>query len=671
MKRTLAVLLLLLAVDAGAEYRIDRLEPAFWWAGMQHELLEIMVHGERIAELEPAIEYPGVALEHVYRTENPNYLFIELKLSGDVNAGRFRIDFKHEGSAVLHREYELRARQAGSAGRAGFDSSDVIYLITPDRFANGDPSNDQVEGLADGLNRDDPYGRHGGDLQGIIDHLDYIGDMGYTQIWLNPVLENDQPEASYHGYATTDFYQVDPRFGSNALYADLSSAAGEKGVGLIMDVILNHCGSEHWWMSDLPTEDWINHGGQFVGTTHKRVSLFDPHGTDSDRKRFNEGWFVPTMPDLNQKNPRLAIYLIQNSIWWIEYAGLSGIRVDTWSYSDKAFLSEWGLRLTEEYPDLNIVGEEWITNPAIVAYWQHGTSRQDGYQSYLPSLMDFPLHDAAIQGFMEEEGWGTGLDRIYRMLANDFLYADPYNLVIFPDNHDMSRIYTQLDERFDLYRMSLVFFLTTRGIPQLYYGDEVLMSNPGTEEHGVIRSDFAGGWRGDPASGFTGHGLTPRQLEAQALTRKLLNWRKSATAIHDGKLTQYAPDGKTYVYFRHNNRQTVMVVINKSSEEQPIDVSRFDELIAGRKSGTDILTGKHYRLDAPLKIPPNTVLLLDLQEPAERHGWRECRSRRSSYLRRATGCPRAVPIPRPGFRRNASQTVASSATLRTLSSSQT
>ncbi|MGH8192897.1 MAG: glycoside hydrolase family 13 protein [Woeseiaceae bacterium] len=671
MKRTLAVLLLLLAVDAGAEYRIDRLEPAFWWAAMQHELLEIMVHGEGIAELEPAIEHPGVALENVYRTENPNYLFIELKLSGDVNAGRFRIDFKHEGSAVLHREYELRARQAGSAGRAGFDSSDVIYLITPDRFANGDPSNDQVEGLADGLNRDDPYGRHGGDLQGIIDHLDYIGDMGYTQIWLNPVLENDQPEASYHGYATTDFYQVDPRFGSNALYADLSSAAGEKGVGLIMDVILNHCGSEHWWMSDLPTEDWINHGGQFVGTTHKRVSLFDPHGTDSDRKRFNEGWFVPTMPDLNQKNPRLAIYLIQNSIWWIEYAGLSGIRVDTWSYSDKAFLSEWGLRLTEEYPDLNIVGEEWITNPAIVAYWQHGTSRQDGYQSYLPSLMDFPLHDAAIQGFMEEEGWGTGLDRIYRMLANDFLYADPYNLVIFPDNHDMSRIYTQLDERFDLYRMSLVFFLTTRGIPQLYYGDEVLMSNPGTEEHGVIRSDFAGGWRGDPASGFTGHGLTPRQLEAQALTRKLLNWRKSATAIHDGKLTQYAPDGKTYVYFRHNNRQTVMVVINKSSEEQPIDVSRFDELIAGRKSGTDILTGKHYRLDAPLKIPPNTVLLLDLQEPAERHGWRECRSRRSSYLRRATGCPRAVPIPRPGFRRNASQTVASSATLRTLSSSQT
>lgn len=612
MKRTLAVLLLLLAVDAGAEYRIDRLEPAFWWAGMQHELLEIMVHGERIAELEPAIEYPGVALEHVYRTENPNYLFIVLKVAGDVNAGRFRIDFKHEGSAVLHREYELRARKAGSAGRAGFDSSDVIYLITPDRFANGDPSNDQVEGLADGLNRDDPYGRHGGDLQGIVDHLDYIGDMGYTQIWLNPVLENDQPEASYHGYATTDFYRVDPRFGSNALYADLSSAAGEKGIGLIMDVILNHCGSEHWWMSDLPTEDWINHGGQFVGTTHKRVSLFDPHGTDSDRKRFNEGWFVPTMPDLNQKNPRLATYLIQNSIWWVEYAGLSGIRVDTWSYSDKAFLSEWSLRLTDEYPDLNIVGEEWITNPAIVAYWQHGTSRQDGYQSYLPSLMDFPLHDAAIQGLREEEGWGTGLDRIYRMLANDFLYADPYNLVIFPDNHDMSRIYTQLDERFDLYSMSLVFFLTTRGIPQLYYGDELLMANPGTEEHGEIRSDFPGGWRGDQASGFTGHGLKPRQLEAQALTRKLLNWRKSATAIHDGKLTQYAPDGNTYVYFRHNNRQTVMVVINKSSEEQPIDVSRFNELIAGSEAGTDVLTGKPYRLDAPLNVPPNAVLLLEL-----------------------------------------------------------
>lgn len=613
MKRAFLVATLsFLACDAGAAYRIEHLEPAFWWAGMKSEKLELMVHGERIAELEPTIEYPGVSIENIYRTENPNYLFIDLKLSAEVSSGKFRIDFNEDGRPVLHREYELRTRKPGSAERAGFDPSDVIYLITPDRFANGEPANDRVEGLEEGLNRSDPHGRHGGDLQGIVDHLDYIAEMGYTQIWLNPVLQNDQPEASYHGYATTDFYKVDGRFGTNVLYRKLASEAQRNGIGLIMDVILNHCGSEHWWMTDLPSAGWINHDGRFVGTTHKRLSLFDPHGADGDRKRFNEGWFVPTMPDLNQQNPRLATYLIQNSIWWVEYAGLSGIRVDTWSYSDKEFLTEWGRRLTEEYPNLNIVGEEWITNPAIVAYWQHGTFRRDGYESYLPSVMDFPLQEAVAKGLLEEAGWGTGLDRIYRVLANDFLYADPYNLVIFPDNHDMSRIYTQLDERYDLYKMSLAFFLTTRGIPQLYYGDEILKANPDTDAHGVIRSDFPGGWPDDDANGFTGEGLTHRQREAQTFTRELLNWRKTASAIHDGELTQYAPEGSTYTYFRYDDRQKIMVVINTSDKEQPVDVSRFNEVIDGEVAGTDVITGQTYQLDSSFKVPSNMALILDL-----------------------------------------------------------
>ncbi|MGH8165654.1 MAG: cyclomaltodextrinase C-terminal domain-containing protein, partial [Woeseiaceae bacterium] len=316
---------------------------------------------------------------------------------------------------------------------------------------------------------------------------------------------------------------------------------------------------------------------------------------------------------LNQQNPHLATYLIQNSIWWVEFAGLSGIRVDTWPYSDKDFLTEWGRRLTEEYPGLNIVGEEWVTNPAVVAYWQRGSLRRDGYESYLPSLMDFPLHDAAMKGLKEEEGWGTGLDRIYRMLANDFLYADPHNLVIFPDNHDMSRIYTQLDERFDLYRTAMVFFLTTRGIPQLYYGDEILMSNPGTDSHGVIRSDFPGGWRGDEVNGFTGEGLMDRQREAQALTRKLLNWRKSAPAIYRGKLTQYAPEGSTYIYFRHDDRQTVMVILNKSREAQQLDTSRFHEVIAGATSATDVITGEKYSLDRPFNLAAGTSVVLELE----------------------------------------------------------
>lgn len=614
-RRLLLMLALCWAAQVHAAGRIEHLEPAFWWTGMRHGGLEILVHGERIAELEPEIDHAGVTLDDVQRTDNPNYLFLELTIASDAEPGRFDIRFERAGRTEVVQPYELKARAPGAAERRGFDASDVIYLITPDRFANGDPANDAVEGLREGPDRADPFGRHGGDLQGVLDHLDYIGDMGYTQIWLNPVLENDQTEQSYHGYATTDFYRIDPRFGTNELYRKLADAARERGIGLIMDVILNHCGSGHWWMDDLPAADWINHGDEFVGTTHERISLFDPHGAAGDRRRFADGWFVPAMPDLNQRNPHVAAYLVQMSIWWVEYAGLSGIRVDTWPYSDKAFLSEWSRRLTAEYPDLNIVGEEWVTNPAIVAYWQRGSLRRDGYASYLPSLMDFPLQDAVIRGLREEEGWGTGLDRIHRVLANDFLYGDPYNLVIFPDNHDMSRIYTQLDERFDLYAMSLAFFLTTRGIPQLYYGDEILMSNPGSDSHGVIRSDFPGGWRGDAVNGFTGEGLTPKQREAQALTRKLLQWRAAATAVHDGRLTQFDPEDGTYVYFRQDDRQggqTVMVALNNADEERMLELARFAEVIGASESAYDVLADANTTLTGELLLPPHSAQILEL-----------------------------------------------------------
>ena len=604
---------LLFASGAGAQWEIQHLEPPFWWTGMQNPALELMVHGEGIADLEPALGYPGVVIAAVHRTNNPNYLFLELKLAADTAPGTFVIDFRRDGEIKLRHRYELRPREAGSADRDGFDASDVIYLVTPDRFANADASNDEVDGLVEGLDRGDPHGRHGGDLQGIIDHLDYIAGMGYTQIWLNPVLQNNQPESSYHGYATTDFYQVDARFGDNELYRRLSVEAAKRGIGLILDFIPNHSGSEHWWMKDLPSKDWINHGGEFVATTHKRESLFDPHGAESDRLRFSDGWFVSAMPDLNQRNPRLARYLVQNSIWWVEFAGLSGIRVDTWPYSDKEFLSTWARQMLKEYPRLNMVGEEWVTNPAIVAYWQRGTLRKDGYESWLPSLMDFPLHDAVIRGLKEEEGWGAGLDRIYSMLANDFLYGNPHDLVIFPDNHDMSRVYTQVDERFELYKIALKFFLTTRGIPQLYYGDEILMANPGTDAHGVIRGDFPGGWPADEANGFTGEGLTELQREAQALTRTLLNWRKSASAIHRGKLTQFAPEGSTYIYFRHDDRLKVMVVINKAPEDRPLDVVRFTEVIGDAGRGIDVVTGEEYLLDETFEVPAETALILELR----------------------------------------------------------
>lgn len=607
----LAVAMWVLACNVSASYQIEHLEPAFWWAGMKSPKLQLLVHGDKIADLTPSLDYHGVSVEKVTRVENPNYLFVDLRLEKSVKPGKFTIRFEKQGKQQLSYEYQLLARETGSAMRNSFDASDAIYLITPDRFANGDLGNDDVRELKDKLNRADKGGRHGGDLQGVINHLDYIADMGFTQIWLNPVLQNDQPRGSYHGYAITDFYQVDGRYGSNGLYRDLSQQAREKGLGLIMDVVLNHSGSEHWWMKDLPAKDWTNFGGEFVPTTHKRESLHDPHGIDSDRKRFSDGWFVPSMPDLNQKNPLMATYLIQNSIWWVEFAGLSGIRVDTYSYSDRQFLSEWTRRLTEEYPNFNIVGEEWSLNPAIVAYWQRGKKNHDGYISHLPSLMDFPLQNAVVEGLSEEESWDKGLRKVYDSLASDFLYADPYNLVVFPDNHDMSRIYTQLNENYDLYQMAMAYFLTTRGIPQLFYGTEILMTNPGTSDHGVIRTDFPGGWPSDSVNGFTGNGLTSEQKAAKDFIRKLLNWRKTASAIHSGKLTHCGPEDGIYTYFRHNGKEKVMMVFNKNKTEKNLRLDRFHDILKSAVSGKDIISGERLDLSDEIMLPPLSVRIIE------------------------------------------------------------
>ena len=611
----LSVLLGLFAAGASADYRIEHLEPATWWVGMKSSRLQLMVHGERIAELTPAFDYPGVSVARVTRTENPNYLFIDLAIADSARAGRFPIGFRRGAEVVLSHEYVLHEREPGSALRKGFGPADVIYLVMPDRFANGDATNDRVAGYRQGADRGNPDGRHGGDLQGLLSRLDYVVGMGFTQLWLNPVQQNDQPHASYHGYAITDFYRIDARFGDNALYRSLALEAKKKGIGLVMDVVLNHCGSEHWWMKDLPDPDWINHGGQFVGTTHRRETLHDPHHAHADREAFTDGWFVPAMPDLNQRHPLLATYLMQNAIWWIEYAGLSGLRVDTLPYSDREFLGRWYRRVLEEYPALTIVGEEWSLDPAIVSRWQGDQESRGGGEPRLPrpSLMDFPLQDAVVRGLTEPEGRESGLLRIYQALASDFLYPDPGRLVVFPDNHDMSRLYTQLGERLDLYRMAVVFFATVRGIPQFTYGSEILMANPGTDAHGVIRQDFPGGWPGDPVDGFAGSGLLPAQREAQDFTRKLLDWRRRATAIHGSGLTQYAPQDETYVYFRHDERQKLMIVLNKSPEERRIDTARFQQAIAGSVRAIDVLSGQEYRLDGTLAVPGRSVTILELQ----------------------------------------------------------
>jgi len=607
-----AVLLIVTAVGSNAQ-EIERVEPPSWWTGYAHRELQLMLYGNNVSLLTPSIDYPGVSINRIVRVESPNYLFLYLDIAPETEPGTFDIAFS-EGSFALSRTYELKARNLEPGHARGFSAADAIYLITPDRFANGDPGNDEFDFLDDKLNRGDPYGRHGGDLEGIAEHLDYIADMGFTSVWLMPVLENSVPVASYHGYSTTDFYAVDPRFGTNEQLRQLAADMRAKGLGMIMDQIVNHIGDGHWWMADLPTHDWLNFQDSHVLTPHRRTTNMDPYASKFDKERHSGGWFVESMPDLNQRNPLVADYLVQFSIWWIEFAGLQGIRMDTWTYNDKDFLTEWTRRILQEYPDFNIVGEEWSELPAVVAYWQRGNHNYDGYVCYLPSVFDFPVQATLTRALMGDPGSYSGVwMSLYELVGMDFLYPDPMNLVIFPDNHDMDRIYTQLEEQYDLYVMAMVYYATMRGIPQFFYGDEILASHMGTSSHGVLRSDFPGGWADDAIDAFSGEGLSDQQREAQQLIRKLLNWRKHAAVIHHGKFMHYAPIRNVYAYFRYDDDNTVMVVLNRDEDNVTLDTDRFAERFGAANFATDVLTGKRFNIRTPLVLEPRSVLLLELE----------------------------------------------------------
>ena len=600
----------LLSADSNKSYKIDHLEPPFWWIDMADNTLQLMVHGKNISKLEPKLSYPGVEIKQIHRLDNPNYLFIDLHLSEITKPGNFDIYFIESDQRMVSYSYELLKRKPGSAKRQGFTPADVIYLITPDRYANGNPNNDSTPTLKEKSNRKYKDGRHGGDLQGIIDHLDYISEMGFTQIWLNPVLQNDHPSYSYHGYSTTDYYQIDGRFGSNALYKKLSEQAKQKGIGIIKDIILNHIGSEHWWMRDLPTSDWIHNNGEYIQTSHNHESVHDPYLTQSEKDSFTDGWFVRTMPDLNQTNPYLKMYLIQNSIWWNEYASLSGFRVDTYPYVDKIFLSEWSRRITKEYPDFSFVGEEWSSNQSMIAYWQKDSPRHDNYKSYAPNMMDFPLQEALVNSLLSKETWETGIKDLYKVLANDYLYGNPYNLVVFAGNHDMTRIYSQLKNDFDLYKMAMKFILTTRGIPQVYYGTEILMTGP--SDHGSLRADFPGGWSTDKINAFDGQGLKPQQKSAQGFIKKLLNWRKESLPVTQGKFIHYYPNDGVYIYFRKYEDELVMVLMNNNHKTKNIKTDRFFELLADKKEGISIMENKVYDLTTKINLPGKTALILEI-----------------------------------------------------------
>ena len=593
---------------------IERVEPPFWWQGFKNSELQLLVHGENVGDLAPSIDYPGIDVARVERGDSQNYLFVYLDINASAEPGTFEIVFSAEDRSVAH-PYELRERTANSSHVGSVDGSDVIYLITPDRFANGDPANDSLEDYADKLDRDDDYGRHGGDLAGIGQRLDYIRDMGFTAVWLNPVLENAMPESSYHGYAITDLYRVDPRFGSNEEYRALAERMRSMDMGLVMDMVANHIGSGHWWMEDLPADDWLNVPEKRTKTSHARTTNQDPYASEFDKRSHADGWFSESMPDLNQRNPLLADYLVQNTIWWIEYLGLSGIRMDTHPYPDKHYMAEWSRRVSEEFPNLMLTGEEWSGNPAIVAYWQRGKTNHDGYTSYMPSMLDFPLQIALKKSLTEEvPWWDSPWTSAYEMLGNDFLYPDPDKLVIFPDNHDMSRIYTQLDEDYALYRMAIVYYLTMRGIPSLYYGTEVLMSHPGTDSHGAIREEFPGGWPDSDRNAFSGEDLSDDQRDAQQFVQQLLTWRKSKPVIHTGKLMQFTPIKNVYAYFRYDDDDTVMVIFNLGEDAASVDTARFAERLGDAKSAVDVISGKAIELDESMELAPRSVMLLEITQ---------------------------------------------------------
>jgi glycosidase len=621
MNRKALILFLVLAAPLqvlATPSAIERVEPPNWWIGFEETGLQLLVHGSGVSDFEPTIEHDGVSIARVERVDSPNYLFIYLDIAPTTEAGSFDIVFRGEAGGLTHR-YTLLEKSSDPEHARGFDGSDAIYLITPDRFVNGDPANDSVEGMPDKLDREFKGGRHGGDIQGIVDALPYIRDMGFTAIWLNPVLENNVAEYSYHGYGATDFYRVDARYGSNEQYRELVQTAKAMGIGTIMDMIVNHSGETHWWMDDLPTPDWINMAAEPQVTSHQRYVNQDPHVSEADKRAYSDGWFVvPGMPDLNQRNPLLADYLTQNALWWIEYLGLAGIRMDTYPYPDKHYMAEWTRRLMLEYPDFNIVGEEWAGTPATIAYWQRGQVNRDGYVSHLPSLMDFPLQEAVWLGLTTEykeelfDNSPGGLERMYRRLSMDFLYPDPDALVIFPDNHDMDRIFTQLEEDYDLWRMAMAYFVTMRGVPQIYYGTEILMDSTDDSSHGNIRSDFPGGWAGDPKNAFTGAGMAERELEAQAFLRTLLNWRKDAAVVHRGKTMHFVPEDRTYVYFRYDDEDSVMVVLNKNAGAVELELERFAERLKGYEAARDVVTGEAFRLDSALPMPGRSVRVLEL-----------------------------------------------------------
>lgn len=592
---------------------VKHLDPAFWWAGMKNNELQILMYGDHIADCDIDITSKSTKLKEVVKLENPNYLLLYLDLSAS-SPEKFNINLKR-GKEKKTIPYELKERKPNSSNREGFNSADVLYLIMPDRFANGDPSNDRIKGMLDQhVDKNVQDARHGGDFKGIQDHLDYIDNLGVTAIWLNPIMENDQPGGSYHGYATTDYYKVDPRFGTNDEFVQLVDESHKRGLKIVMDMIFNHCGSEHFFFKDRPSKDWFNFPDGYVQTSYKTVPQFDFYASDYDKDLATDGWFVESMPDLNQRNKHVARYLIQNSIWWIEYGGIDGIRQDTHPYADYDMMSEWCKEVTDEYPDFNIVGETWLGSNVGVSYWQKDSKLAYPKNSNLKTVMDFPLQSIVNGAFDEETNvWDKGLTRIQDYLSQDIVYADPQNLLIFLDNHDTSRFANTEEKAGNLnrYKQAIVFLLTTRGIPQIYYGTELLMVGDKSGGDGLVRVGISGGWQGDKQNAFTKEGRTDVQNEAYDFMKKILDWRKNNEVISKGTLKHFSVWEGVYIYERKLGNKSYVVMISGSDEAKDITLSNYKEVLPQSKA-KDIITDTYIDLSGEtLKIPARSNLILE------------------------------------------------------------
>ena len=594
---------------------LKKIEPGNWWVGMKEHRLELLAYGQNLTDATVRVDGKGVKVLAVENADSPNYLFITLDISQRTQAGHIDLVFEKDGVTQTV-TYELKERESKSVMRKGFDTSDVIYLLMPDRFANGDVSNDQVTSVWEQTDRNNPNGRHGGDIAGIISKLDYLQQLGVTTIWPTPMWESNHIKNTYHGYACTDFYRIDPRYGTNALYKKLADECHAHGLKLIMDVVPNHCSISHPWVKNPPMKDWIHPMPKKAGKTLAISAWNDPHASDRDFTLNKDGWFSPLMPDLNQNNEKLLRYLIQNTIWWIEYAGLDGLRVDTYPYCERKQIAKWTKAIMNEYPHLNIVGEVWQPHTASVAYWQKDAKNYDDYNSFLPCVMDFPLMDVIQEAFVKDKpNRNRGTNQLYASLAQDYLYAYPNNILTFVDNHDTERFATLIGNDVDLYKAAIGFLLTTRGIPQLYYGTELMMKSDkeGIYSSNANRKEMNGGWPGDKRNVFTANGRTTMENDVYDYTRKLLNWRKNTPAVQYGKLKHFKPQDGIYVYFRYDDSGCVMVAMNLNDTDRTLDTKRFEEVLSGWERGMNVMTHEEYTRLEDIALPQKSTQIIELK----------------------------------------------------------